>query len=99
MSDLATMLAMPDLATSMTSEILHEAVLCFDDEADAAAFSDALFAERGQAVDLAAVDSHALFRMTSESRAAVVLVGLVDGCLPRPSELMAELRQKRSWDE
>jgi hypothetical protein len=51
-------------------------------------------------VTVAEVDSHRLFRLTSDAAALVVLLQEgPDGELPAPFQLAAALKGQRAWDD
>ena len=73
------------------SEML-DGVVVFQDERSADAFGEMLEADGHTGIGCAQCNSHELFRMTSESRAVVVLCTAAAADLPRPEELAAVLR-------
>jgi hypothetical protein len=98
--DLAEVVGNARLATSFRIEVMRDGVAAFSDPARAAAFRNLLVADGHLEVLVSEVDSDALFReATGPGRGGVVVLMADEGYLPRPAQLAAALRRKRSFED
>lgn len=98
MDEVAKLLGDASLSDALSIDSKTDGIIAFEDADEADAFRNMLEADGHLHVQVAEVDSHALFRVREESRGIVVLMGQGD-LTPTPGDLAAALRGKRSFDE